>query len=153
MHILAFDPSTTHTGWAGSTQGPIESGVFTPNKKAQWFVRVQQTRVWLDECLSVIRPDIIAYEIPTGNRGNMATNRKLGACEYAVLITAWEYGIRVIGVTASQTQNSGFGKKHIATTARLIGHTPTPDEADAVATLVCAYKILERDDGADTSKP
>ena len=92
--------------------------------------------------------EIVAYEVATGNRGNMHTNRLLGAVEYAAHRTVRDTSGRrqFATVTASEVRASGVHKEALWM-ASAIKRAPLDDkhagdEADAIGVWQ-AYLIKE----------
>ena len=139
--VLALDQSTTLTGWAVGrldTTRPqvLSSGTFKA-EGTNWIARLEHLSDWLLDVSG--DASVIAYEIPTHSHG-MKTSRRLGAAEYVVLQAARYNQCHAWGFTASQVTATGFGKRHIDTTARSLGHTPDADEADAAAIFFLAWQ-------------
>jgi len=144
--LLALDASTTAVGWALFDDGDYrESGVYVPDGD-DWVERVINIDRWLyNLCLEF---DAVGYEIATGNRGNMATNRKLGAVEFVVRQFCKLQHMELTTVTASQVKATGCHKNApwVATTIKR-GRFPEADvvggdEADAIGVgLACWGKV------------
>lgn len=138
--ILALDASTTAVGWcvADGTRY-VDSGVFVPSRSLTWHERVTAFSNWLGNLL-IADPQIetVVYELATGNRGNMRTNLKLGACEYAArCVVAGTSGQREFAdVTASEVKATGVNKDALWA-ANVLKNGPLDDkrpgdEADAI---------------------
>lgn len=154
--LLALDASTTAVGWSVFIDGEYEaSGVFKPQGK-DWRERVRRIRVWLDEGFTM--PDLfyhilaagdsgaIAYEIATGRHGNVATDRKLGAVEWACWSVAEDWGLRWIAVTASEVKASGCHKRRLPVARAISGKEDIGgDEADAIGVALAALGKVKRD--------
>jgi len=150
MKLLSLDPSTTVLGWAvveveGFRIEHVGGGTFTP-KRGEWWERIRQVEERVEVLWCDHGPvDAVAYEVPTGNRRNMKTNRRLGAVEYAVVTAAAYYTDKVIGVPASSVVNHDLGKQspgHARKFAALVGREPTSDdECDALA---CAFVAMDK---------
>jgi hypothetical protein len=112
--LLALDPSSTAIGWAillfgGNITGdPVVGSVGThiPDGTADWVARLDDYGTWLDAVLKDRASSLrgVAYEVATGNRGNMRTNRILGAVEYVTIARCRDYWLETVPVTASQTK-------------------------------------------------
>jgi len=149
MRFLALDASTTAVGWAVFEDGKYcESGVFVPPSNQPWWIRVRRIGVWLDEVLDRFYGPV-AYEIATGNKHNMRTNRLLGAVEFEVRCVVAQWLTRqFVTITASQVRATGCHKKALDVAAQIKGaalDTKHPgDEADAIGVGLAAWgKIKE----------
>lgn len=154
--LLALDASTTAVGWSVFIDGEYEaSGVFKPQGK-DWRERVRQICDWLDWALWVDdipeanlvngEIDAIAYEIATGRHGNVATDRKLGAVEWACWSVAEDWGLRWIAVTASEVKASGCHKRRLPVARAISGKEDIGgDEADAIGVALAALGKVKRD--------
>ena len=135
--ILALDASTTAVGFCiADGDAYVASGVYLP-RGGEWWDRVTAVGNWLTNTL-IADGDIatVVYELATGNRGNMRTNRLLGAVEYeARYVTAKLYR-QFAPVTASQVIASGVHKRQLwaaaAITKRPMDDRYAGDEADAI---------------------
>ena len=161
MIILALDASTTAVGWAVFEDGDYrESGVYVP-KHDDWWLRVRHIGLWLDGKLNgslyhgaypgpVVR---VAYEIATGNRGNMRTNRLLGAVEYEVRCAVRRYSLQVpfLEVTASQVRATQCHKENLPNAVSIKGaplHKTKKlagDEADAIGVGLAAWGKIKKE--------
>ena len=155
--LLALDASTTAVGWCLSKDGRyLDSGVYVPDGK-DWVTRILVIEDWLYAFdWQAVRPDTIAFEVATGNRGNMATHRKLGAVEYAIRsIAIIEYQADVIAVSASQVRASGCHKHALPVALAIVRELPArpdrslspgheDDEADAIGCYLAAWSILAK---------
>ena len=111
MIILALDASTTAVGWVlASGADHLRSGVYRP-KGRDAHRRIDAIAAWLETVLSVGAVDAVFYEQATGDRGNMRTNRLLGAVEHEIVSAARRHGIEPLWVTASQVKASGIHKE------------------------------------------
>ena len=143
--ILALDASTTHVGWALMHPGRddfrvLSLGTYSPeDKEGDWVDRLGYIAAWLDRVLREWDEHVegVVYEVATGNRGNMRTNRLLGAVEYVVVSGARDWCKKVARVTASQTK-----AKVRQVTARRISVDPDASEhaIDAVAVGLAFYQ-------------
>jgi hypothetical protein len=146
MTLLALDASTTAVGWSLFDDAEyLESGVFVP-KGGDWVERVYNIEGWLYD--NGLEYDDMAFELATGNRGNMATNRKLGAVEYVIRYFCKAHEIELITVTASQVKATGCHKGAqwgaLATKGRALDTGHPGDEADAIGVgLACWKKMKE----------
>jgi hypothetical protein len=110
--LLGLDASTTAVGWALVLSLPkgektvLGLGTFIPTAKDPWDVRVDAIGLFLDGLFREWgeRTEVVAYEVATGNRGNMRTNRLLGAVEYETLARARDWNLATFAVVASQTK-------------------------------------------------
>ena len=154
MITLALDPSTTVIGWAlfdGTDY--LDSGVFVPDGE-HWYRRVMAFRSWLFEVFcgypSPIEYDDInrvAFEWPTGNRGNMKTNVKLGGPVFVIRSLCHHHNRPCMSVTASQVIASGCHKKALQVASSIAGREiASGDEADAIGVALAAIK-KEREGG------
>jgi len=84
MKILALDLGTK-TGWAGSVDKRVESGVqdFSLKRGESPGMRFVRFNSWLVEMIEVIEPDIVIYEQPH-NRGGAATMVLNGMLAYVL---------------------------------------------------------------------
>ena len=145
MILLALDASTTAIGYAIFKDGELRySGVYVPFKTLEWWERIDCIGSWLYATLSTSKADAIGYELATGNRGNMHTNRLLGAVEYEARRRAGDLPFHT--VTASQVKASGCSKDALTVAEQIKGeplHAKCPgDEADAIGVgLVVLGKI------------
>lgn len=145
MRLLALDPSTTTVGWCVAIDGEYhESGVYKPRGRDAW-ARIEDYEDWLMSWfqrgfLADTVPDALATELATGNRGNMRTNRLLGAVEYVTRKTAGDYGVPLVTVTASQVRASGCHKGALAVASAIAGRDVTSgDEADAIGVMLAGW--------------
>ena len=144
---LSFDASTTAVGWAKTEDGAFAIiALFEPSNGPPnvepWVYRVALVEAVVENLIREHNPDAIFYEIPTGDRGNMATNRKLGAVEYVIARQAFKYEVRTIGVTASQVKATGCHKGVLDVAAALAGRPVSGDEADAMGVFFAGDKIV-----------
>ena len=145
--ILALDASTTAVGWCvGWTDGRYDSsGVYLPPGK-EWHERVSNISGWLWERIEWEDVEYIAFEVATGNRGNMATHRKLGAVEYVIQQACSTFDMSCLRVTASQVKAIGCSKDALAVAESIVGGTldakHAGDQADAVGVWLAAVKLL-----------
>lgn len=144
--LLAIDASTTTVGWAVFVDGEYrESGVYMPISLDAWQ-RIMEYGKWLRKWWNYRFhgppiPRIVAYELATGNRGNMRTNRLLGAVEYATRINIMD--AQLITVTASQVIATGChkikGLVGAAVASDIAGKEITKaDEIDAIGVALAA---------------
>jgi hypothetical protein len=148
--ILALDASTTCVGWCVA-QGTeyVDSGVFVPDKNAEWWDRVTAFQNWLGNVLLGDQDiELVVYEQATGNRKNMHTNRLLGACEYAARCEVRDTSgqRRFETVTASQVKAVGVNKDNLFS-ARAYKGAPLDenhagDEADSFGIVFAYHKKI-----------
>jgi len=151
--ILFLDASTTTVGWVLGddveetviASGAIKLSGFN-TEGSGWVWRVRNLELWLSMAFFTKRPvNQVVYEIPTGNRMNMATNRKLGAVEYVILKACQEANIPCDGITASQVRASGVHKKALDAAAAYkgspLGDRLQEDEADALGVMKAWWKF------------
>jgi len=149
MILLALDASTTAVGWSlfGGADY-VDSGVYRP-KGDDWVSRVCDIERWLYDVDVEADYDTIGYEIATGNRGNMATHRKLGAVEFVVRQYCKFTDIDLHTVTASQVKATGC-HKNAPWAATTIKRSQQPDgyldekhpgdEADAIGVALAVIR-------------
>lgn len=147
MKILALDASTTAVGWCEANDDEyVNSGVFLPSK-GEWQERIQDIGRWMHNLQFRWHYDVLFYEIATGSHRNMATDRKLGALEYACWCQARRFSVGVVPVTASQVRATGVHKKALAAAIAVAGgelDTRRPgDEADALGVWLAGLKVLK----------
>ena len=144
MILLALDASTTAVGWA-LFDGPdyVDSGVYVP-KGEDWVDRVMSIGAWLYD--SELEYDDLAFELATGNKGNMHTNRLLGAVEYEIRQFCRIHEIAVHTVTASQVKATGCHKLAISVAGAIAVHPMNGkhpgDEADAIGVALAMNKMI-----------
>ena len=143
MILLALDASTTAVGWALFDGGDyLESGVYVPEGD-DWVARVIDIDRWLNDA-PMCAYDAIGYELATGNRGNMRTNRLLGAVEFIVCQFCRFLDIDLYTVTASQVKATGCHKYRIpvaeAIAGRKMDRRHPGDEADAIGVALAVIK-------------
>ena len=151
MILLSLDASTTAVGWALFDDGDyLESGGYVP-KGEDWVERVNQFECSLyDGFDDANEYDELAFELATGNKGNMATHRKLGAVEYVIRLFCKLNDIPVHTVTASQVKATGVHKDAqwgaVAMKGRALDARHPGDEADAIGVGLAVDKVRrERD--------
>ena len=145
--LLAIDASTTAVGWAVFEDGEYErSGVFEPNGHDAWD-RITDYDMWLDWGIRTLpETNVIAYELATGNRGNMRTNRLMGGLEYATRRNLRDGEIELVTVTASQVRATGCHKLSPVVAAGIAGKEITSgDEADAIGVALAALAKMKRE--------
>ena len=146
MRLLALDASTTAVGWSLFQDGEyLDSGVYIPKPSLNWRQRLWLISDWLNDLLcedTQIRA--VAYEIASGNRGNMATHRKLGAVEWLTWAVVSERGPQWIEVNVQQVRaqscnktDEGIFNARLYTGKALDGRY-AGDEADAVGVGLAA---------------
>ena len=143
--ILALDASTTAAGWCVANGGEYqESGVYRPNEN-DWWERCWLISLWLDEFITTkMVPDFVVLELATGNKGNMHTNRLLGAVEYVVRIFCAGYSRPLVTVTASQVKATGCHKTALAVASAVAGRAITSgDEADAIGVWLAGWAKIQ----------
>ena len=84
---------------------------------------------------------------PCSNHGNADTDRKLGGVFYSLAMRAEEFGVPVVGVTASQVRATGCHKHALYIAESLKGaplhETHAGDEADAIGVLLAGLKVIK----------
>ena len=137
-YILAIDASTTAVGWALFTDDEYqESGVYKLHTDRDAWWRIFEYEQFLGRKIFMV--DIVAYELATGNRGNMRTNRLMGGLEYVTRNCTRIDGIDLITVTASQVRASGCHKKALTVASAIAGKKiKSGDEADAIGVALAA---------------
>jgi hypothetical protein len=149
MILLALDASTTAVGWALFLDGDyLSSSAFGLGRGVPWWKRVDKFGTWLNEYLRMHIVDRVAFELATGNKGNMRTNRVLGAVEYMARSLADAHDIPLTTVTASQVKASGVHKNALAVAEGIAGRVLAPgrlagDEADAIGVGFAAWKKVQ----------
>ena len=146
--MLAIDASTKAVGWAVFEDGEyLKSDVFKPEGKDAWE-RIDKYAEWFAYWFLPPAYPIttVAYELATGNRGNMRTNRLLGALEYITRSDTTSIGVNLVTVTASQVRASGCHKHALAVASAIAGKEITSgDEADAIGVGLAALAKMARD--------
>ena len=147
MILLALDASTTAVGWALFDDGDyLESGVYVP-KGDDWVERVMSIGAWLYD--SDLEYDDLGLELATGNKGNMHTNRLLGAVEYEIRQFCKLHEIDLHTVTASQVKATGCHKDAIPVAVgiaeRPMHYMHPGDEADAIGVALAVIKKVRRE--------
>ena len=146
MILLALDASTTACGWCLMEDGEWqESGVWKPPPKLPWWQRVQCYEASLGAWIWRLDIDTVVYELATGNKGNMHTNRLLGAVEY-VTRRACLINPTLITVTASQVIASGCHKHALYVASAIAGREVTSgDEADSIGCGLAGWKKIREE--------
>lgn len=140
---VAFDASTTAVGICVTHDGQVVSvDLFVPRSSDPWYWRVNRIETKVGLLIGELEPDVVFYEIPTGDRHNMATNRKLGSAEFVILKQARSYEIRCVGVTATEVKATGVSKDDIEIARAMIGRDVSGDEADAIGVAIAGHKRL-----------
>ena len=149
MILLSLDASTTAVGWALFDDGEyLESGVYLPRGE-DWVDRVIDIDRWLND--NGLEYDAIGFELATGNRGNMRTNRMLGAVEFVARQFCRFLDVDLYTVTASQVKATGVHKGDIQAAAWIKRENhPTwqldpkhpGDEADAIGVALAVDKMI-----------
>jgi len=145
--ILALDASTVAAGWSLFDGGDYRaSGVYVPHG-SDWRERVKGIVYWLTDKVYTVGPDVLAYEIASGDRRNMATNRKLGAVEWACWSVADHWDVRWLPVNAMQVKASGCHKEALPVAKDIAGRAldarHAGDEADAIGVGLAAVALLK----------
>lgn len=117
--ILGLDASTKNVGWClGSNRYTndyrvVDTGFLRLVGKDAWD-RIIYFGTWLDYFFSFMahlsKESILVYERPTGNRGNMDTNLKLGGLMFCAIWISRHKGVEFVEVTASQVRKTGVYK-------------------------------------------
>lgn len=148
MRILALDASTTSVGWCVAEDDEyIDSGVFRPGGDS-WWIRLASFQYWLHGQFAPTGFGITSlfYEIATGNKGNMHTNRLLGAAEYIVREIAEFVECPLTTVTASQVRASGCHKDALSVASSIAGRpVESGDEADAIGCWLAGLAKLKQE--------
>jgi len=148
--MLALDASTTAVGWClGWTDGDYSSsGVWCPPGK-DWVDRVANVEAWLWDQFESVDFEFLAFEVATGNRRNMATNRKLGAVEYVIRHACTVFNAPCIDVVASQVRATGCHKRALRVARGIKGEALDErcagDEADAMGVFLAALKKMREE--------
>jgi len=146
MRILSIDPSTTTVGWAlfsGESEADfVDCGEYKPTGRDAWG-RVLDYGQWLCDAIQGWDPAMVCYELATGNRGNMRTNRLMGGLE---AMTRWmvQDGPELVTVVASQVRASGCHKKALWAATAITKRPMTGDMADAIGVALAAFKKLQK---------
>ena len=145
MRILALDLGT-HTGWASrTTGGVVESGVqdFTPRRGESAGIRYLHFRRWLEEIVGLVRPHVIAYEMPHLRGGHAAT--VLAGLQTRVEEIAAHLGLELLPVHTGTLKKHATGRGNAnksdmlaAACARWGRRAYGEDEADALCVLAWA---------------
>ena len=143
MIRLNLDASTTAVGWCLSDDGQyLESGVYVPAGE-DWVDRVIDIDRWLND--NGLEFDEIGFELATGSRGNMKTNRMLGAVEFVARQFCRFLDIDLYTVTASQVKATGVHKHRIGVAESIAGkkldRKHPGDEADAIGVWLAVDKV------------
>ena len=108
--ILALDLAT-NSGWAsveGDTimvSGTVNFAIKRGESPGMLFVRF---RVWLEEMLETLKPDIVGYELPH-HRGGAATRVLVGMCTHLESVCASK-NIEYTGVRSNTLKIHATGK-------------------------------------------
>lgn len=149
MNLLALDASTTALGWVqarveGMTFEVVGHGTFRP--EGPWWQRTCWIGDYVENLVTSLgwQADVVAYEVPTGNRGNMVTHRRMGAAEYAVVLAAHYHTEHVWGINAGAVAAedvSKHGQYADVLFAELAGDAAgSEDELDAMAVAMVAHR-------------
>lgn len=111
-NILAFDPSTTSTGWAHMTSDVeriLSYGRIRPSSKHDIKQRTLEIGQQSSELIRMLKPSIVLIEEPDdqGIVGRTTgTQAKLAACSYLIAGRAIEGGFRVELIPVQQWKGS-----------------------------------------------
>lgn len=174
--IIGLDASTSCVGWClGGNRYTedyhvINTGIFVPEGDDVW-ARIIHYGWWLRDFLQmqthVAKNPIVVYERPTGNRGNMDTNLKLGALMYETIVRCRDFGVRFIEVTPSQVKATGVYKGQLQEASFITGKEfanilkkdgtlnkaqmdRQDNEIDAIGVWLAGLKILQENRNGKT---
>lgn len=144
MRILAFDVSTRHTGWCvGNGSDYVASGCFSP--KGDLWQRLATMANWASRWFigpAAHKADVIAFEEPRGDHGNMNTNIVLGYANGLVLAPWLSHGWEILPIHIAQIKRSGCHKNALLIAASIAGKPVGEDEADAIGCWLAAWTVL-----------
>ncbi|RPJ40068.1 MAG: hypothetical protein EHM35_00230 [Planctomycetaceae bacterium] len=148
--VLAIDASTVAVGWSLFEDGEYRaSNVYVPHG-SDWRERVKSIVRWLTDKVYTTGPAVLAYEIASGDRRNMATNRKLGGVEWACWSVADHWDVRWLPVNAMQVKASGCHKEALPIAKDIAGRAldakNAEDEADAIGVGLAAVALLKAEE-------
>jgi hypothetical protein len=143
MRIFALDPSTTAVGWCWAVDDEyLSSGVFHPQGDTAWD-RIEAIEGWLIQTCVERIPHVLAFEVPAGDRGNRATNRKMGAVEFVIRRVAKATAAALLPVYPAQVKATGCSKDTPTAGTTLAGYTVSADEADAIGVYLWAWGMVK----------
>ena len=145
--ILALDVSTTAAGWCLADDDVyVASGVFKPHggiwQRLHELAGLAHTSFYEPDSPQI---EIVAFEEPRGNHGNMDTNIKLGYANGVMLAPWLAHGLEVLPVQIATIKATGCNKTRqgrmvaasIAGKAEVSG-----DEADAIGCWLAAWAVI-----------
>ena len=100
-YIFALDASTSCVGWCwGDNDRYVKSGIYQPKGFDAWN-KIEQIQIWLSDFLFARGGlfNCLAYEHPSGNKGNMHANLVLGGLMYGCIATFRHYHETVFNTT------------------------------------------------------
>ena len=149
--ILALDASTTAVGWCLADGAEyVDGGVYKPKRRADIWERMQQIKEWLCLMLGQGHVKLVAYEEPVPNRGNMKTNRNLGALMGIAFTVAGDNGAQFLRVHPMKVKATGLCKDSRRIVAAYVGKEEVGgDEADAVGVWMAALEMMRETKYAD----
>ena len=150
MRLLGLDVDTHKIAWSiFEDEEYVESGVFAPKASLAWQERIKHIAAWLNDFLAHRKPEAVAYEVASGNRGNMATHRKLGAVEWACWREGWFWAEDWIEVNVQHAKQTGCHKHAIVVAEGIAGkridHRYAEDEADAIGCALAALRKIKEE--------
>lgn len=155
--ILGIDPGLDRTGygvieWASSRRVALREGGVIRTKAAEPLAaRVGQIHEQVAELIAEFRPDCVAIEQLYAHYKHPRTAILMGHARGAVLLAAWQKGVRVLNLPATTIKKHMTGNGHaskaqmqraIAAAFKLAAPPEPPDVADALAIALCAAERL-----------
>jgi crossover junction endodeoxyribonuclease RuvC len=145
--ILGIDPAIASIGF-GAIRGSqaIDYGVITTPAKSPMYERLSQIRADVQELCQLVKPDVVAIEMPFFGRENTNANKVLRALG-VIELTLGEYGLTdLIFLHQSQVKSSvaqyGASKYEVKQAVMQIFNLPAPpspdDSADGLAIAYAA---------------
>jgi crossover junction endodeoxyribonuclease RuvC len=155
--ILGIDPGLNRTGygaieWAGGHRFALrEGGVIRTSATEPLAARVGQIHQQVVELLDEFKPACVAIEQLYANYKHPRTAILMGHARGAILLAAWQHGIRVMNLPSTTIKKHLTGNGHApklqmqraVQAAFNLAAPPEPaDVADALAIALCAAERL-----------